>query len=122
MSRRFRAEQFTDSGWSSGTREKKARFTNALIRFIDNDCPEEAFTTALYDGLSTHGYFGFIAHYDRHGFYTAQLSTPERRARFLDSLLRACERDAHTDRPDLWSDVKHALLQHHANENTPASS
>lgn len=122
MSRRFRPEQFTDSGWSSGTREKKARFTNALIRFIENSYPEEAFTTALYDVLSNHGHFGFIRHHSPHAFYAAQLFTPERRARFFANLLRACKEDAHADRPHLWSDVKQVLLGHYANENTPADN
>ncbi|UOR02385.1 hypothetical protein MUN77_03450 [Leucobacter allii] len=84
---------------------------NALLRFIAADCPRERFTRSLYQGLSTHGYFGFIAHYDLDGFYDAQLSAPERRASFLNELRRDCERDAHLDRPDLWSDVKRVLAE-----------
>jgi hypothetical protein len=33
----------------------------------------------LYKGFSTHGYFGFIAHYDIHGYYDARISTPQQR-------------------------------------------
>lgn len=109
---RYQPAQFVPSGWESGTPERKARFVNALLRFIAADCPRERFTRRLYEGLSTHGYFGFIAHYDRGGFYEAQLSTPERRARFLRDLREDCERDAHRDRPDLWSDVKRVLAEH----------
>lgn len=112
MSRNVSAEQFTDSGWPSGTAARKARFVNALLRFIRADCPREKFTKPLYQGLSTDGHFGFIAHYDIHGFYAEQMSTPERRAQFLRDLASNCEKDAHLDRPDLWSDVKAVLARH----------
>jgi hypothetical protein len=108
---RYQPAQFVASGWESGTPERKARFVNALLRFIAADCPRERFTRSLYDGLSTHGYFGFIAHYNLDGFYEAQLSTPERHARFLRDLRQDCERDARHDRPDLWSDVKRVLAE-----------
>lgn len=109
---RFQATQFEDSGWDSGTPERKARFVNALLKFVAAGCPRERFTRPLYDGLYNHGYFGFIAHYNRDGFYDAQLSTPERRADFLHELRRSCERNAGLDRPDLWSDVKQILAEH----------
>lgn len=109
---RYTAESFTDSGWESGTAARKARFVNSLLRFIADDFPRERFTQPLYLGLSTHAYFGFIAHYNIHGFYEEQLSTPERRASFLRELERDCRHDAHRDRPDLWSDVKRVLVKH----------
>ncbi|MBN9611837.1 MAG: hypothetical protein BGO15_09150 [Microbacterium sp. 71-23] len=109
---RYTAESFTDSGWDSGTPERKARFVNSLLRFIADDFPRERFTRSLYMGLSTHGYFGFIAHYDIHGFYDEQMSTPARRAAFLDELEWSCDREAHLNRPDLWSDVKTVLAEH----------
>ncbi len=108
---RYRAEVFTDSGWDLGTAERKAKFVNLLLQFIAGDCLRDRFTEQLYKGLSAHGYFGFVAHYDIHGFYDEQLSTPERRSRFLEDLADACERDAHLARPDLWSDVKAVLIQ-----------
>lgn len=40
---------------------------------------------------------GFIAHYNIHGFYDAQMSTPERRASFLRSLERSCNRSPTAD-------------------------
>lgn len=52
---RYQAERFTDSGWDSGTATRKARFVNALLRFIADGCPREKFTPQLYKGLSTHG-------------------------------------------------------------------
>ena len=93
----------------SGTAARKARFVNALLRFIRADCPREKFTKQHYQGLSTDGHFGFIAHYDIHGFYDEQLSTPERRARFVTELRRGCERGSGFDRPENWSDVKAVL-------------
>ena len=107
----YQPAEFEASGWNSGTPERKARFVNSLLRFIAADCPRERFTRSLYQGLSTHGYFTFIAHYDLDGFYDAHLSTPERRASFLNELRRDCEKGAHLDRPDLWSDVKRVLAQ-----------
>ena len=119
---RYRAEHFQPSGWDSGTPERKARFVNALLRFIADDFPRERFTRNLYLGLSTHGYFGFIAHYDIHGFYAEQMSTPERRAQFLRDLAIDCEKDAHLDRPDLWSDVKGVLAGHLLPDREPPRS
>lgn len=112
MSARYRPNQFVNSGWPSGTPAKKARFVNALIRFIDAGYPPTQFTRALYDGLATHGYFNFIAHYGRHGFYDAQLSTPARQQQFLTHLIRDCERDYFSFRFDLWADVKTVLADH----------
>ncbi|WP_460648309.1 hypothetical protein, partial [Leucobacter ruminantium] len=71
--------------------------------------PHGSGATNKVTGLSTDGYFDFIAHYVIHGFYEEQLSTPERWARFLAELRQSCERDRHLDRPDLWSDVKSVL-------------
>lgn len=108
---RYQPAQFEASGWESGTPERKARFVNSLLRFIAADFPRERFTRSLYGGFSTHGCFGFIAHYNLDGFYEAQLSTPDRRARFLHDLRQECERDARHDRHDLWSDVKRVLAE-----------
>lgn len=113
----YRAEAFTDSGWDSGTAQKKARFVNALIRFIDSGYPQAKFTKALYDGLYNHGYFAsFIAHYDRAGFYAEQFSTPARQTAFFDDLMHDCHRDARTGRADLWADVKRVLADHYDQE------
>jgi hypothetical protein len=101
---------FTPSGYESGTPERKARFVSSLLKFIRDGFPRERFTRQLYMGLSTHGYFGFIAHYDLDGFHHAQFSTPDRQARFLKQLRSCCARDSKLDRPDLWTDVKAVLL------------
>ncbi|GAA1050981.1 hypothetical protein [Arthrobacter russicus] len=119
---RSRPEQFVPSGWDSGTPERKAKFVNSLLRFIVDGFPRERFTRSLYLGLSNHGYFGFIAHYDIHGFYAERLSTSERQACFLRDLTRDCEREAGLDRPDLWTDVKAALAKQLLVEPDEASS
>ena len=119
--KRAPVDKFLDSGYPSGTAARKARFVNALLRFIADDYPEDRFTNQLYEGLYNSGYFGFIAHYDRAGFYYEQLSTPERRTRFLADLRRSCERDRHTDRPDIWSDVK-AVLAERLNPSEPQTA
>lgn len=115
---RYRPDQFVPSGWDSGTPERKARFVNSLLRFMADGFPENRFTRPLYLGLSNHGYFGFIAHYDIHGFYAEQLSTPERQERFLRELMESCRHDVGLDRPDLWTDVKGALAKHMSTELT----
>jgi len=108
--RRPNTNDFEPSGYASGTPERKARFVSALVKFIRDGFPRERFTRQLYMGLSTHGYFGFIAHYDLDGFHHAQFSTPDRQARFLKQLRSCCARDSKLDRPDLWTDVKAVLL------------
>lgn len=115
---RYQPEQFQPSGWDSGTPERKARFVNEFLRFAAAGYPRERFTRRLYLGLSTHGYFGYIAHYNLDGFYDAQLSTPERQEGFRRELARSCARDAQQDRPDIWSDVKGILAQHFPHEAT----
>jgi hypothetical protein len=112
MPTRYQPEQFQPSGWDSGTPERKARFVNEFLRFAAAGFPREKFSRRLYLGLSTHGYFGFIAHYNLDGFYDAQLSTAERRDGFMQQLAHQCGRDAALDRPDLWSDVKTVLGKH----------
>lgn len=112
----YRPAEFEPSGYDSGTPERKARFVNSLLRFIDAGYPRERFSRSLYGGLSTHGYFGFIAHYNIHGFYEEKFSTPDRQRRFLVDLRRKCERDAGLDRPDLWCDVKEVLAVRLAEE------
>jgi hypothetical protein len=111
-SRTYRAEDFEPSGWPSGTPEKKARFVNALVRFIAAGCPREKFTKSLYEGLYNDGYFSFVAEYDIHGFYAEHFSTRERRTQFLADLREDCEREATINRLDLWTDVKRVLAEH----------
>lgn len=93
------------------TAEQKAKFTKDVIRFIDGGF-KGRFTKAMYEGL--HGHFGFIAHYNIDGFKYEQFSTEDRQEDFLRTLKRNCLRDQHSSRPDIWSDVKTALVEHYS--------
>jgi len=109
---RYKPEQFQPSGSDSGTPEPQGPLREHAVQFIADDFPREKFTPALYLGLSNHGYFRFIAHYNIHGFYAEQMSTPERRTQFLRDLANDCQREARRNRPDLWSYVKLVLARH----------
>ena len=78
----FAPEQFVDSTHDSAA--DKAAFANRLVRLIAGDFRPTLFSRVLYQDL--HLSFGFIAHYDRDGFYAAQLSTLPRRISFLKIL------------------------------------
>jgi hypothetical protein len=53
--------------WASA--EDKAKFANALMKFIANEFPRQSFTRSLYQRLSN--MFGHIAHTNVDGFYGA---------------------------------------------------
>ena len=80
----FEPSDFIESRFSPTT--QKAQFANRLVRLIAGDFKPSLFTKALYADLVLS--FGFIAHYDRDGFYSAQLSTLPRRIEFLQTLYR----------------------------------
>lgn len=105
---RFTPGQFTDSGYKDGTAAAKARFANALVKFIAEGFPAPKFKRALYLGLTLH--FEHIAHYDLPGFYFAQFETPATQAAFLNHLIITCDR-SWSKRPDLWQDVQAALVE-----------
>lgn len=76
------ARGLTATEWSSA--EEKARIGNALLGFIARGMPESAWNKRLYTRLSM--MFGFIAHYNVHGFWGAQLASTEARIGFLDQM------------------------------------
>lgn len=49
------------------TADEKVKILTAFHRFIKSNFKKTQFTQGLYQYLSTH--FGFIAHYDKNGFY-----------------------------------------------------
>ncbi len=61
----FTAAEFSPTQWDSA--EDKAKFANALMKFIAGDFPRQSFTKSLYRRLSNT--FGHIAHCDLEGFY-----------------------------------------------------
>ena len=109
--KKYTAEDFIATKFT--TAEDKAKFTNELIRFIDGGF-KGRFTKRLYEGLHCSGYFGFIAHYNIHGFHDEKFSTPARQDEFMADLERVSARDMHnSSRPDLWFDVKKTLVRHY---------
>jgi len=84
----------------------KAEFGNALLHFLDADCPQELFTKKLYQRLSMT--FGHIAHYDRSGFYDTWFTRARHRAAFVEKMLRW---PCHGDPEFTFSDVECAIQQ-----------
>lgn len=82
---RFVPENFAPSIW--GTPSQKAEFVNWILRFISEGCPKERFYKTKYNKLCQ--MFGFIAEYDRNGFYERWCSTPENRIDFVRHILEA---------------------------------
>ena len=79
---RHPAESFTPTKWS--TADEKAKFANHLMAFIAADFPESKFAKALYSRL--YQCFGFIAHYDKVGFFAEFFICTEDKLRFLRCL------------------------------------
>jgi hypothetical protein len=88
------------------TAADKADFGNALLHFLEADCPQELFTKKLYNRLSMT--FGHIAHYDRAGFYDTWFTRARHRTAFVEKTLRW---PCHGDPEFTFSDVEHAIQQ-----------
>ena len=80
----FQTSQFTPTKWS--TAQDKATFANQFVRFVRSDFAERQFTEKFYQRLSN--LFGFIAHYNRAGFYETFFTTTTDKVRFLEATLR----------------------------------
>jgi len=100
----FLPSEFVPTKFSSAA--DKADFGNALLHFLDADCPQELFTKKLYQRLSMT--FGHIAHYDRVGFYDTWFTRARHRAAFVEKTLRW---PCHGDPEFTFSDVEHAIQQ-----------
>ena len=57
------------------TAEHKDKVYKQWVKFLESDCKVENFYKDLYKHLSLH--FGFIAHYNQHGFYESRFSMDE---------------------------------------------
>ena len=79
----FEPDQFVATKWS--TAEDKAKFANALMKFIANEFPRPAFSKALYQRLSNT--FGHIANYNRDRFYSVFFERDADKVVFLDQTL-----------------------------------
>lgn len=86
--------------------DEKAWFANTLLIFLARDYPEAMWTQRLYRRLSL--CFGFIAHYDRRGFWAHHFASRGAQADFIAELLAwPCWGDpAHT-----FCDVERAVQE-----------
>lgn len=82
----------------------KAEFGNALLHFLEADCPQELFTKKLYSRLSMT--FGNIAHNDRAGFYDTWFTRARHKAAFVEKTLRW---PCHGHPEFTFSDVEQAI-------------
>ena len=79
----FEPDHFTATQWS--TAEDKAKFANALMKFIAQEFPRQSFSKTLYQRLSNT--FGHIAHYNIDGYYSF-FERDADKVVFLDQTLR----------------------------------
>lgn len=82
------------------TAEDKAKFANQFVTFVESDMDRRKFTKAFYTRL--HMMFGFIAHYDIHGFYAVYFTDPQTVLDFLKSIV-------HGPHYGDWADVEREL-------------
>ena len=80
----FEPDHFTATQWS--TAADKAKFGNALMKFIAHEFPRQSFSKSLYQRLSNT--FGHIAHYNQNGFYSVFFERDADKLAFLDQTLR----------------------------------
>ena len=98
----FTAAEFTPTQWDSA--EDKAKFANALMKFIANEFPRQSFTKPLYQRLSNT--FGHIAHHNLDGFYAVFFERDTDKVVFLEQTLSW----SHFGDPTLtFSDVERAV-------------
>jgi hypothetical protein len=79
----FTAAGFTPTQWA--TADDKAKFANALMKFVANEFPRQSFTRSLYHRLSNT--FGHIAHTNLDGFYGAFFERAFDKIVFLEQTL-----------------------------------
>jgi hypothetical protein len=105
----FDASMFTATQFDSA--EDKATFGNHLLAFIEADFPESKFTKAFYNRLINT--FGFIAHYDRDGFWSTFFTNTVDKIQFLQQLIeypRFCSPSPEHTFSDVERAVRVALL------------
>ena len=98
----FVAADFVPTQWD--TAEQKAKFANALMRFIADDYPRSKFHESFYRRLSNT--FGHIAHYDSARFYEHFFLTAKDKLEFLE---QCAEWPCFGDPAYTYSDVERAV-------------
>lgn len=66
---------------------EKVKIAKKFEAFIKSGMKPSLFTKALYSHLYLN--FGFIAHYNREGFYNTRFHNPEGRVKTFDSIINA---------------------------------
>lgn len=66
---------------------QKEILAKSFEKFLASGLKRELFTQGLYKHLSL--YFGFIAHYDIHGFYAERFASPSGRRETIEMMLGA---------------------------------
>jgi hypothetical protein len=98
----FTAAEFAPTQWDSA--EDKAKFANALMKFIAHEFPRQSFTKSLYQRLSNT--FGHISHHNLDGFYAVFFERDTDKVVFLEQTLSW----QHFGDPTFtFSDVEHAV-------------
>jgi hypothetical protein len=81
----FSATEFTPTEWNAA--DQKPKFANGLMVFILSGFPEKKFPQALYDRLNHR--FGFIAHYNKWGFWEEYFTKSSDKLRFLRMIVES---------------------------------
>jgi hypothetical protein len=102
MNPAFTAAEFTATQWDSA--DDKAKFANALMKFVANEFPRQSFTKSLYRRLSNT--FGHIANTNLEGFYGVFF---ERDADKVDFLQQTLSWPHFGDPTFTFSDVERAV-------------
>ena len=76
--KKFTAEQFIATKWEPA--EQKAKFANHFVKFVKSGYKYSLFHKWFYNRLSM--CFGFIAHYNKNGFYDTYFADIEKIVRF----------------------------------------
>jgi len=79
----FTAADFPTPDYYSAADE--AKFVNGVLKLIASDFADAKLTKDLYNRL--HCTFGFIAHFNIHGFRAEYFRTTEDKVRFLDCII-----------------------------------
>lgn len=79
---------YTPTKWDAehGVVGAKEKFARHFLKFVESGYKKTLFYDWFYVRLSM--CFGFIAHYNRDGFYETYFTNPNYRVRFLDCIMR----------------------------------
>lgn len=93
------------------TAKEKEKLVKNMKSFLKNDFSITTFTDALYKHFSLH--CGFIAHYDRNGFWNTYFTSPEGKVRWAKAFCGYSEMGDYTDVNKVLKEMihEHMLLK-----------